>query len=216
MKPLQDTIFLQGEKIALATLKESHIRGLVAIAKNPLIWQHLPIAGWQKPVFDAWLLETLHLKKMQSVHPFVVLDKNTGEILGTSRFQDIYLEHRKLDIGWTWFTPSVWGSGVNMEAKSLMLHFAFETFGAVRVGFKVDEKNIRSQRALEKIGAIREGVFRKHMIRPDGSARTSYFYSITDDDWQIVKYQLKRLNNPSALILNSLLHTNDVSLTSSR
>jgi hypothetical protein len=85
----------------------------------------------------------------------------------------------------------------------------------VRVGFKVDEKNIRSQRALEKIGAIREGVFRKHMIRPDGSARTSFFYSITDDDWQIVKYQLKRLNNPSALILNSLLHTNDVSLSNS-
>ena len=194
---LPQTLVLEGQYCTLVSLSQAHLPQLARIAADPIIWQYLPVKGYQLDTFWNWIEDTMRLKAAGTAHPFAVINSNTHQIIGTSRFQDIQPEHNKMDIGWTWFTPSVWGSKVNTEAKNLMLNYAFEECGVARIGFKVDENNKRSQRALEKIGASKEGVFKKHMIRPDGTARTSFFYGITDDDWLAVKRQLGYLLNQS-------------------
>ncbi len=176
-------IRLNGHLVQLEKLSLRHIYELEKVAANPSIWQHLPIEGWKKDVFWTWVYDSLELQMLGKVFVFAVIDHRTGNVIGTTRFQDMDTLHKKIDIGWTWYDPSVWGLGFNDEAKSLMLTHAFEVWNVVRVGFKVDERNRRSQRALEKIGAQQEGFIRKHLIRPDGSNRNSFLYGLTDDDW---------------------------------
>jgi N-acetyltransferase len=177
-------IILKGHLVTLRQLTPKHINTLELAASDPAIWQNLPIEGWRKDAFWTWAYESLELQMRGAAHVFTVFDNKTGAIVGTTRFQDMDTHHRKTDIGWTWYIPSVWGQGFNFDAKNLMLTHAFEIWQVQRIGFKVDERNKRSQQALEKLGASREGFFRNHMIRPDGSRRNSYFYGITDEDWR--------------------------------
>lgn len=174
---------LEGHLIQLQELTPRHLYILESVAANPIIWQNLPVEGWRNEVFWTWAHETLELQKTGKAFVFAVIDNRTGNVVGTTRYQDMDKRHNKTDIGWTWYDPSVWGRGFNFEAKKLMLSHAFETWEVARVGFKVDERNRRSQRALEKIGASKEGYIRKHMIRPDGSNRNSFLYGLTDEDW---------------------------------
>ena len=194
---------LKGHLITLRQLTPKHINALEIIASDPTIWQNLPIEGWRKDAFWTWVYDTLELQMQGKVHVFGIFDNKTGAIVGTTRFQDMDAQHHKTDIGWTWYTPSVWGRGFNFEAKNLMLTHAFETWQVQRIGFKVDERNKRSQVALEKIGATREGFFRNHMIRPDGSRRNSYFYGLTDEDW--FTFAKDKMNN---VFLDSLIANN--------
>ena len=194
---------LKGHLITLRQLTPKHINALEIIASDPVIWQNLPVEGWRKDVFGTWAYDSLELQMLGKAHIFVVFDNKTSAIVGTTRFQDMDAHHNKTDIGWTWYTPSVWGRGVNFEAKNLMLTHAFETWKVQRIGFKVDERNKRSQLALEKIGATREGFFRNHMIRSDGSRRNSYFYGITDEDW--FDFAKDKMNN---VFLDSLIVNN--------
>ena len=175
--------YLEGHLIQLQQLMPAHLYALEKIATDTRIWQHLPIAGWQKDTFWRWAYDALALQMQEKAFVFSVFDNKTGKIVGTTRFQDMDAAHQKTDIGWTWYDPSVWGRGFNFEAKNLMLTHAFEAWKVHRVGFKVDERNLRSQAALEKIGASQEGFIRKHLIRPDGSHRHSFLYGMTDDDW---------------------------------
>jgi N-acetyltransferase len=176
-------IRLDGHLVQLEKLSLRHIYALEKVAANPVIWQHLPIEGWKKDCFWTWVYDSLELQMNKKAFVFAVIDNKSGKAIGTTRFQDMDCQHNKTDIGWTWYDPSVWGNGFNDEAKNLMLTLAFEVWNVVRIGFKVDERNLRSQRALEKIGAQQEGYIRKHMIRPDGSNRNSFLYGLTNDDW---------------------------------
>lgn len=198
-----------GYFITLQKLSVEHLDALAQIAQNPMIWRNLPIEGWRKEVFDKWITTTLQEQALGNILSFVIMEAATGHIVGTTRFQDISPEHRKTDIGWTWFAPEVWGLGFNLETKNMMLTHAFENWNVLKVGFKVDERNLRSQRALEKIGASREGFIRKHLIRPDGSSRNSYLYGITDEDWfQNAKTQLQNeiLENILQLTFSKTVH----------
>ena len=176
-------ISLDGHLIQLQKLAPLHLNELEKIAADPIIWQYLLTKGWQHDAFWTWAIESLEEQKKGKAFIFVVMDNQNGRIVGTTRFQNIEPQHNKTDIGWTWYAPSVWGCGFNFEAKSLMFTHAFETWRVHRVGFKVDECNLRSQRALEKVGTHREGYIRKHLIRPDGSIRNSFLYGLTDEDW---------------------------------
>lgn len=113
-----------------------------------------------------------------------------GELAGCTRYGA--LNDFSAEIGWTWLHPRWYGSGVNRRMKLLMLAHAFEGMGLARVQIRTDIRNGRSQRAIEKLGAVREGVLRKHMRRPDGSLRDTVMYSITDDEWPAVKAGLAR------------------------
>lgn len=180
---------LDGHLIHLHKLELRHLFVLEKIGNNPIIWQNLLFEGWRNNEFWQWATDTLEDQKSGKNIAFAVIENHTGNVVGTTRFQDIDISHNKTDIGSTWYDPSVWGCGFNVEAKNLMFTHAFETWGVNRVGFKVDERNRRSQRALEKVGAQQEGFIRNHLIRPDGTKRNSYLYGLTSEDWFLTAKQ---------------------------
>jgi N-acetyltransferase len=174
---------LDGRLVSLQKLVPTHAESLRQVASDPIIWRHMPMEAWRADVFNDWLHLAFQAQLEDQSCVFSIVDQLTGRLVGSTRFQDIDIKHRKVDIGWTWFAVEAWQKGHNTETKYLMLQYAFEVWGVHRVGFKVDERNLRSQRAIERIGATQEGLFRNHMIRPDGSHRNTIFYSITDTDW---------------------------------
>ena len=123
--------------------------------------------------------------------PFATTDANSGTVLGSTRFGNIDVNNLRVEIGWTWLTPTSQRTGANREAKYLMLRHAFETWGVRRIEFKTHHRNLQSQTALSRLGAIQEGVLRKHIIMPDGSARDSVYFSIVDDEWPAIKARLE-------------------------
>jgi RimJ/RimL family protein N-acetyltransferase len=131
------------------------------------------------------------LEQMNTI-PFVIIDKESQKIVGSTRFYDISVPNKGLEIGSTWLTPAMWRTSVNTECKYLLLKHCFETIGTIRVQFKTDSRNIRSQRAIERLGAVKEGVLRNHMILPDDYVRDSVYYSIIDREWPVVKLRLER------------------------
>jgi RimJ/RimL family protein N-acetyltransferase len=138
--------------------------------------------GWRQRIADA--------AKEQRVM-YVVRDAGSGAVIGTSSLGDTVLEHERTHIGWTAYTPSVWGTAVNPECKLLLLAHAFDDCGFGRVKIQTDSINHRSQAAIVKLGATREGVLRRHMLRPDGTTRDTVVFSITIDDWPLVKAGLQ-------------------------
>lgn len=129
--------------------------------------------------------------------PFAIVETARDRVVGSTRFLNIRPEHRSLEIGWTWLGQEWQRTAVNTEAKLLLLSHAFERLGCVRVEFKTDARNERSQQALERIGATREGVMRNHMIVQGNYVRDSVYFSIIDSDWLSVKERLQRLKDRS-------------------
>lgn len=118
---------------------------------------------------------------------FTVRWVSDGEVLGTTSLGDTDLNHQRTHLGWTAYTPSVWGTVVNPECKLLLLTHAFDECGFGRVKIQTDLINLRSQAAIAKLGATREGVLRRHMVRPDGSIRDTVVFAVTIDDWPNVR-----------------------------
>jgi RimJ/RimL family protein N-acetyltransferase len=135
--------------------------------------------------FDRWF--DLALETEREV-PFVV--HVDGRPVGSSRYLNVEPAHKRLEIGWTWLERSQWGTGANVETKYLLMRNAFEEWGAMRVEFKTDARNLRVRGALLGVGAGFDGIFRKHMILPD-SIRDSAWYSVLDDDWPRVREMLE-------------------------
>jgi RimJ/RimL family protein N-acetyltransferase len=125
--------------------------------------------------------------------PFAVVHLASGQAIGATRYMDIQPANRALEIGGTWYAPAYRRTAVNTEAKYLLLAHAFEALGCVRVQLKTDLRNERSQRAIERIGAQKEGVLRHNLIMPDGHRRSSVYYSILDEEWPAVKARLEAL-----------------------
>jgi RimJ/RimL family protein N-acetyltransferase len=138
--------------------------------------------GWRRRIADA-------AKEPRVM--YVVRDASSGDVIGTSSLGDTILEHERTHIGWTAYTPSVWATAVNPESKLLLLAHAFDDCGFGRVKIQTDSINHRSQAAIAKLGATREGVLRRHMVRPDGSTRDTVVFSITVDEWPSVKARLE-------------------------
>ncbi|MCX6378392.1 MAG: GNAT family protein, partial [Armatimonadetes bacterium] len=138
-----------------------------------------------------WYQDALRAQEAGTEVVFVIVDKETGQAVGSTRFMDISAPNRGLEIGWTWLAPDVWRTRINTECKYLLLEHCFETLGAVRVQLKTDSRNLRSQKAMERLGAVREGVLRRHRILQDGYVRDSVYYSILPQEWEEVKKRLE-------------------------
>lgn len=154
---------------------------------------HLPKAIHTLNDMKSFVEEALYKKETGLEDPFVVLLRDNDNIVGSTRFLEISNSNKSLEIGWTWYAPSVWGTHINTECKYLLLKYCFETLKLIRVQFKTDERNVRSQNAIKKIGGVKEGILRNHMIRKDGTFRNSVFYSIIESDWVSVKHKLEDL-----------------------
>ncbi len=175
---------LEGEVVRLEPLAIGHEEGLFEAARDERTWRWLPReAPGGLDEFRGWMEEALARSEAGLDGAFATVDAQSGRPIGSTRYLALRPEHRGLEIGWTWLTPSRWGTGANVEAKLLMLEHAFERLGCMRVEFKTDARNERSRKALEALPARFEGIFRKHMIVRGDAVRDSAYYSIVDDDW---------------------------------
>ncbi len=190
MSWIQHPVVLEGNKVRLVPLESGHFPDLVAVAKNERIWEHISINGANSDVIMAHLRSALLKRATGEQYAFTVIDKSTGGIIGSTLFHNIYPEHRKLEIGWTWYDPAYWRTGYNRECKLLLLQYAFEQLKAVRVQLQTDATNLRSRTAIEGIGGTFEGLLRKERIRANGVFRTTAMFSIIDDEWPQVKQML--------------------------
>jgi len=168
--------------VLVEPLVERHRGGLrAAMEESPEIFRYMAFPG-----FEQWFERAL---AVETEIPFTVV-VGSREV-GSTRYLNIEPDHRRVEIGWTWLVRSEWGSGANVETKLLLLEHAFERWGAMRVEFKTDARNLQTRGSLLALGARFEGVFRKHMLLPSG-VRDSAWYAIVDDDWLAVKLRLQR------------------------
>jgi N-acetyltransferase len=189
---------LEGGLVVLEPLTRAHRAGLFAAAQDAEIWRWTTAPAHEREAFDRWLDTALTAAAAGQEAPFAILLRETGELVGSTRYLTLRPEHRGLEIGHTWHARRVWGGGVNTEAKYLLLRHAFETLGCMRVEFKTDARNERARGALEALPARFEGIFRKHMLVRGGEIRDSAYYSVVDTDWPQVRAALvRRLNAPS-------------------
>ncbi len=186
------TTRLEGSAVVLEPLAEEHADGLWKAAQPPEIWEWLAHVGSSREYFDQWMRLTLANAQAGEEGPFATRHKQSGALIGSSRYLNVRRPDRVVEIGWTWLTPSAWKTGANIEAKLLMLEHAFETLGCVRVEFKTDARNERSRAALAALPAQFEGILRQHMIVPDVGLRDSAYYSVIDKEWPDVRANLRQ------------------------
>jgi RimJ/RimL family protein N-acetyltransferase len=188
-----EPITLTGKIIFLEPLSIEHAPALAQVGLDEQIWRFM-LYGEMHSAEDmhTWVQDMLARQQRGADLPFAVLLAANQQIIGCTRYLNIDRPNRSLEIGGTWYAKTFQGSGVNTEAKYLLLRHAFEELGCIRVQFKTDLRNLRSQHAIEKLGALREGVLRNHMILPDGHIRHSVFYSIIDEEWPLVKANLEK------------------------
>jgi RimJ/RimL family protein N-acetyltransferase len=187
-------VTLEGKVVRLVPLSEAHVPGLAQVGLEPEIWRHMlygDVDTEEKLLF--FVRDLLARQKQGTDLPFTVIYRETGRPVGCTRYLGIDPRNRAVEVGGTWYGLSYQRTAVNTECKYLLLRHAFEEWGCIRVQLKTDLNNVRSQVAIERIGAVREGVLRNHMIRPDGTVRDSVFYSVVDREWPAVKARLEML-----------------------
>lgn len=187
-----EPVTLRGRHVVLEPLARDHVPGLADVGLEPAIWQWTLARPTSEADIGAWVDAALAGRAAGTEMPFATLDASSGRPIGSTRYMNIVLEHRRLEIGWTWLAPAWQRTGANREAKLLMLGHAFDTLGCRRVEFKTDSFNEPSRTALLGIGATFEGIFRNHMVMPGGRMRHSAWYSVIDEEWPGVRAGLER------------------------
>jgi N-acetyltransferase len=182
---------LEGQLVRLEPLVEEHREPLRSVAGHPEIWQWMDRRVVESDGgFDQWFEGRLLARKLGEENAYATLSTG-GDPLGSSSYLAPRPLHDGVEIGWTWLTPSAWRIGANVEAKLLMLGFAFEGLGCMRVELKTDARNERSRDAMAALPATFEGIFRKHMLMPITGVRDSAYFSIVDDEWPSVRQNLE-------------------------
>jgi RimJ/RimL family protein N-acetyltransferase len=189
--PGLEPVTLEGRIVRLEPLSLAHVPGLAGVGLDPEIWRWTIARPRTEDDVRAWAASAIGARDAGTEFPFATVDVASGQPIGSSRYMNIVLEHRRLEIGWTWVAPPWQRTGANREAKLLMLEHAFERLGCRRVEFKTDSNNGKSRDALIGIGARFEGIFRNHMVMPDGRMRHSAWYSVIDEEWPEVRASLE-------------------------
>jgi RimJ/RimL family protein N-acetyltransferase len=185
-------VTLNGRWVRLEPLSEAHVPDLTAAGDSDEIWRYMLYGRVRDETgMLNWVRTLLEWQARGSDLPFAVIHLETGRAVGATRYMDIRPAHRGLEIGGTWYSVNYQRTAVNTECKYLLMRHAFEVLKCIRVQLKTDLRNERSQRAIERIGAMREGVLRNHMITPEGYIRSSVMYSVIDSEWAQVKHKLE-------------------------
>jgi RimJ/RimL family protein N-acetyltransferase len=187
-----EEVTLEGARLRLEPLTRSHHAMLCAVGLDDELWRWIP-----KPVRTAeemaeYVAFALAEQAAGRALPFAIIDKATGQAIGSTRYGAIEPAHRRVEIGWTWLAKPYHRTAANTEAKYLLLRHAFETLACIRVELKTDSLNERSRAAIRRIGAREEGILRNHMITASGRLRHTVYYSIIAEEWPEVKQGLER------------------------
>lgn len=188
-------LHLQGTSVSLEPLEQTHIADIRKAAADGELWKLFFTSVPAPEQTQQWLDTALAMQSQQKAIPFVVREKSGGKIVGSTRFCNIDHQHQRLEIGYTWYSQSVQRSAINTECKLLLLTHAFEVLNCIAVEFRTDWFNRRSQAAIERLGAKRDGVLRNHMILPDGRIRDTVVYSILQNEWPGLKKNLQYMQN---------------------
>jgi RimJ/RimL family protein N-acetyltransferase len=182
---------LSGEMVNLLPLEYEHFDELFQAASDKKLWELIPIDCSDPDKFKTAYTTALQDREKGLQYPFVIYHKDSKKIIGSTRFFEIYPNDKKLEIGWTWIITKYWHTRVNPECKLLLMTFCFEVLKTRRVQLKTDQNNLRSRKAIEKIGGQFEGILRKDRVKDDGSSRSAAYYSILDDEWEGVKKKIQ-------------------------
>jgi RimJ/RimL family protein N-acetyltransferase len=186
-----EPVILRGSIVRLEPLTLDQVAALARVGLEPELWRWVPNQIHTPEDMQAYVLTALDEQRRGVSLPFVIIDQASDEVIGSTRYANIESGHRRLEIGWTWLTPSHQRSGANTEAKLLLLTHAFDLLGAMRVELKTDSLNQKSRTAIARLGAAEEGTFRNHMIIPStGRVRHTVYYSIIDSEWPAIKAAL--------------------------
>jgi RimJ/RimL family protein N-acetyltransferase len=187
-----EPVILTGRVVRLEPLAEAHAADLAEVGLDPEIWRYMLYGDVNSPEKMLGFVRDLLARQARGTDlPFAVICLETGRAIGCTRYLDIRPRDLAVEIGGTWYGPAYQRTAVNTEGKYLLLRHAFEALRCIRVQFKTDLRNVRSQRAIERLGAVREGVLRNHMITPNGTVRDSVYYSIIASEWPTVKARLE-------------------------
>jgi len=186
----EQQIVLEDELVRIEPLEEKHFELLLPTAMQPSLWL-FTLAKIDSPesfrkYFDTALVE----ERAKRSYPFAYFDKQKQQYVGSTRFGNIEFAHKKVEIGWTWIHPSLQGTGFNKHCKFLLLRFGFETLGLNRIELKTSLLNLKSQKAMRKIGATQEGIFRKNFVNDDGTLRDTVYFSFISDEWPEIKQNI--------------------------
>ncbi|MGD9537810.1 MAG: GNAT family N-acetyltransferase [Alphaproteobacteria bacterium] len=182
---------LAGRFVTLEPLGREHLAELRAIVGEPRMFAHLSVDLGAPGALDRWLAQALDAVAKGEALVFAKRRAADGRLVGSSRYMNVAAAHRRLEIGWTWLVPEVWGGPINTESKLLLLGHAFEALKAHRVEFRTDARNARSRAAIAALGAVQDGVFRRHMVVRDGHVRDTVQFAIVDEDWPAVRARLE-------------------------
>ncbi|MDR3711091.1 MAG: GNAT family protein [Capsulimonadaceae bacterium] len=181
---------LTGQHVRLEKLSPDHASGLWEASRFDEIWSYMPKRPRTLDEMCAMIESFTTPTYLDSNKPYAIIEAASNAVIGSTQLLDIDWANRGAEIGWTWLTPRVWRSPVNTECKLLLLAHCFETLKFLRVQLKTDARNERSQKAIERLGAVREGVLRRHRILSDGFVRDSVYYSIVSEEWPAVRDRL--------------------------
>lgn len=187
-----EPVALEGAHIRLEPLALTHHDALSAIGLEEELWRWTPNEVRTSQDMLRYIEAALAEQARGVALPFAVIDRSRDRVAGSTRYMNIDVANRRLEIGSTWYGREWRRTGVNTECKYLLLRHAFETLGAMRVEFKTDSLNTASRNALLRIGALQEGIFRNHMMTYSGRIRHTVYFSIINDDWAAVKADLEK------------------------
>ncbi|PVZ88476.1 GNAT family N-acetyltransferase [Serratia sp. S1B] len=193
MNWLAATPTLEHGNLRLEPLSIEHLQGLIAATQDGELWNIRVTSAPHPDQVAAYIKHSLEQRTQQQRQAFAVINTQTGKVLGTTSYHDIVPNIQRLEIGYTWYAASAQRTHVNTTCKFLLLRHAFEDLGAQLVGFRTDNFNYRSQRAIERLGAKKDGVLRHHQPRKDGTVRDTVMYSIRAGEWVEVKAHLQDL-----------------------
>ena len=184
-------VTLAGRHVVLEPMSLAHRPELQAIVGDPRLFTHLSVDLGAPGALERWLEQALDAMAKGEALVFAKRRTADGRLIGSSRYMNAAATHRRLEIGWTWLVPEVWGGPINTESKLLLLGHAFEALEAHRVEFRTDARNARSRAAIAALGAVQDGVFRRHMVVRDGHVRDTVQFAIVDEDWPAVRARLE-------------------------
>jgi RimJ/RimL family protein N-acetyltransferase len=179
---------LENERVLLRPLVQDDVENLSSYIKDePTLWKYAltPITTEQE--FEQYMATAVEARQLKTAYPFIVFDKLQNKYVGSTRFYDIQLNNSSTQFGYTWYSESTWGTGLNEHCKFLLLQFAFETIGFERIEFRADYRNKRSIAAMQKIGCTVEGILRNHLPTSDGTRRDSIVLSMLKNEWPKIK-----------------------------
>jgi RimJ/RimL family protein N-acetyltransferase len=186
-----DPITLEGSHVRLEPLSESHHAGLSEVGLDPVLWKWIPTQVQTADQMMAYIRSALADQAKGISLPFATVENATGKVIGSTRYLNIEMAHKRLEIGSTWIAPAWQRTAINTEAKYLMMRHAFDTLGCNRVEWKTDSLNTKSRNAILRLGAVQEGIFRQHMVTWSGRLRDTVYFSVIAPEWPAIKAALE-------------------------